>query len=72
MIIINPIPGQEEENATFLENVKAGIWLKNDDNIKEVLEKVLNSEDLQNELKQNALSLAKPNSTKNICEVLLG
>ena len=28
MIIINPIPGQEEENAEFLESKGAGVWLK--------------------------------------------
>ena len=28
MLIINPIPGQEEENAEFLEENKVAIWLK--------------------------------------------
>ena len=33
MLIINPIPGQEEENAEFLEDKEIAIWLrKNDDN----------------------------------------
>ena len=29
MIIINPIPGQEEENAEFLESKGISIWIKN-------------------------------------------
>ena len=29
MIIINPLPGQEEQNATFLENAGVAVWLKN-------------------------------------------
>lgn len=28
IIIINPIPGQEEENADFLEKHNVGIWIK--------------------------------------------
>ena len=28
IIVINPIPGQEEENAEFLEENKVGIWIK--------------------------------------------
>ena len=32
MLIINPIPGQEEENAEFLEKNGVGIWLRKEDN----------------------------------------
>ena len=28
IIAINPIPGQEEDNARFLEHNNVGIWLK--------------------------------------------
>ena len=37
MIIINPLPGQEEQNAEFLEKKQVGVWLKKDDDIKSVL-----------------------------------
>ena len=37
MIIINPIPGQEEENAAYLEKNKVAIWIKKGDNIKKIL-----------------------------------
>ena len=43
IIVINPIPGQEEENAEFLENKGVAIWIKKDDNIEDELYKVLNS-----------------------------
>ena len=39
IIVINPIPGQEEENAEFLENHNVGIWLKKNDVIEEKLTK---------------------------------
>ena len=41
MIIINPIAGQEEENAEFLEEKGIGIWMRKDDNIKEKIENLL-------------------------------
>ena len=37
LIIINPIPGQEEENAEFLENAGVGIWIKKDDDTNKII-----------------------------------
>ena len=71
IIVINPIPGQEEENAEFLEKNGVAIWIKKDDNIKDELYKILNSEGKLQSMKVNARLLAKKNSTKDICEILL-
>ena len=71
MLIINPIPGQEEQNADFLEKAGVATWLRIDDCIEEVLEKFINSPDELAEMRQNAINLAKPNSLRNIFEVLL-
>ena len=71
IIIINPIPGQEEENAEFLEKNNVAIWLRKGDNVKEVLEKILTDNSLVNKMKINARLLAKRNSTKDICNILL-
>ena len=72
MIIINPIPGQEEENAEFLEKSGVGVWLKKDDNIDDVINSVLlNSEKLEN-MSKNCELLGKIDSTKNICKLILG
>ena len=70
MIIINPIPGQEEENAEFLESNGVGIWIKKNDNIKEKLESVLCNSNKLIEMKENTKKLAKPHSTENICKIL--
>lgn len=72
MLIINPLPGQEEQNAEFLEKNKIGIWLRKNDNIKETLNNFINNDTQLNEFHNNALKLAKKDSTKNICEILLG
>ena len=44
IIAINPIPGQETENAEFLEKNGCAIWLKKDYNIFNTLNYILNDE----------------------------
>ena len=72
MIIINPIPGQEEENAEFIEKSGAGIWIRNKDDIKTILLDVFSSPQKLQNMKIKARLIAKKNSTKDICETLLG
>ena len=72
IIVINPIPGQEEENATFLEQNDVGIWIRKEDNIKEVLENILGNPEKMLEMKVKARLLAKKNSTQDICKIVLG
>lgn len=71
MLIINPIPGQEEENAEFLENKGVGIWIKKEDNVPEILDNLFSNPDKLSEMKNNAMLLGNPNSTKDICSILL-
>ena len=72
IIVINPIPGQEEENAKFLEDEHVGIWIKKEDDVKTVLNKVFaDPYDLKN-MKIKTRLLAKKNSTRDICKILLG
>ena len=71
MIIINPIPGQEEENAEFLESKNVAIWLKNNLDITDTISMVLSDNKKMNLMRQNAKLLSKINSTKNICNILL-
>ena len=72
MVIINPIPGQEEENAEFLESHGIAVWIKKDDNSKSVINNLLNNSGKLASMRENTNILAKPNSTKNICEILIG
>jgi len=72
IIVINPIPGQEEENATFLEQNGVGIWIRKEDNIKEILEDILGNSEKMLEMKVKARLLAKKNSTQDICKIVLG
>lgn len=71
MLIINPIPGQEEENAQFLENSGVGIWLKKDDDIDTVINSLLLNPEKMEEMAKNCAPLAKPYSTKTIGKIIL-
>lgn len=71
IVVINPIPGQEEGNAKFLEDSKTGIWIKKDDDIKKVLTDLFNDRETLKKMKINARLTAKRNSTKDICEIVL-
>ena len=71
MVIINPIPGQEEENAAFLESKGIAIWLKKHDDANTIIKELLSDKEKLNGMRSNTSILAKPNSTKTICETLL-
>ena len=71
ILIINPIPGQEEENADFIENNGAGIWIKNNDNIARHLKSLYRQPELLVNMKLATEKLARPSSTENICKTLL-
>ena len=70
LIIINPIPGQEEENAEFLESEGAGIWLKKNEDVEKVFSSVLLNDSVLNKMKSSSIKLAKPNSTEDICKTI--
>lgn len=71
IIIINPIPGQEEENADFLEKHNVGIWIKKDDDPDAILLNLFDNKDKIENMRENTKSLAKTHSTQNICEILM-
>lgn len=71
LVVIDPLPGQEEENAQFVENNGAGIWIKKDDDIKHILYDLFNSPYKLQNMKIKARLIAKKNSTKDICKILL-
>ena len=72
IVVINPIPGQEEENAAYLEKNKVAIWIKKRDNVEEILNKLFSNPDKMQEMKIRARLISKKNSTKDICKILLG
>lgn len=69
--IVNPIPGQEEENAEYLVNNGAAIWVKKGDSVVRVLKYVSRNSEILSKMREKTKQIAKPNSTKDICEILL-
>lgn len=70
MIIINPIPGQEEENAEFLVSKGVGIWIKKQDIPEEIITNLFSSNELE-KMRENTQKFTKQYSTQIICDMLL-
>lgn len=71
MIIINPIPGQEEENAEFLEEKGTGIWIRKNDSSYEIFKDLFSNPEKLEKMKKNTEILAKKHSTEDICKIIL-
>lgn len=71
MIVINPIPGQEEENAEFLESKGIAIWIKNSDDSFKIINEIFSDSNKLKQMKENTSILSKPHSTQDICSTLL-
>lgn len=70
MLIINPIPGQEEENAQFLEDSGIAVWLRKSDDPNIVIHNLLLDTNKLSKMKEKTYDLAKPYATENICKII--
>lgn len=71
ILVINPIPGQEEENAEFLEESRLAIWVKKDEEFESFLINILKDENLK-KFKENIKKYSKENVAERICKNILG
>lgn len=71
MVLINPIPGQEEENAEFLEDSGVAVWLRKNSDFEAEIAKLLSDKDRLHKMKLNTKLLAKKHSTRDICDIIL-
>ena len=71
IILINPIPGQEKENAQYIADNKMGIWIKATKPTPEYFQEIFNDTKLIEEIKENQKKYSHINSTKNICDILI-
>lgn len=70
-VIINPIPGQEEENANFLLNNGAAVRIFDAKRTKPFLDNLLSDSFRLEKMKEMQKHVAKPNSTRDIVETIL-
>lgn len=68
LLVISPLPGQEEDNAEFVEHHNTGYWIKEDDDIAEILDVFITNLDI---MRDCCKSTGKKSSTADICNILL-
>lgn len=70
ILIISPIPGQEERNARFLTNIGAAARIMDNDDICSTLHQLIDNPLRLNHIKEMERFLAKPNSTDDIVSLI--
>lgn len=70
MILHDPIPGPEVDNAKFVSDNGAAIWVKHQDTLDAVVREVLSDTTILPKLKTNARMLKKPYASDNIADVI--
>jgi processive 1,2-diacylglycerol beta-glucosyltransferase len=72
MVIVDPIPGQEERNSQFLVNQGIAIRVDNKHHIGREIDGLLNNPRKLAAMKQAALKNGKPMAAENIAQLILG
>lgn len=70
MILHDPIPGPEVDNAKFVSDNGAAIWVKHQDILDAVVREVLSDATILPKLRNNAKVLKKPYASDNIADVI--
>ncbi len=68
MIIVDPIPGQEDRNVEFLTNNGVAMAVSNTSTLDDVIFQLLSNPSRIEVMRQAIDIIAKPNSTRDICE----
>ncbi|RKW38331.1 processive 1,2-diacylglycerol beta-glucosyltransferase [[Eubacterium] yurii] len=71
MIMINPIPGQEERNVDFLLNNGCAMYATKTFPIDEAFYQMYINKEKFDNMKKNIDLIRKPNATKDVCEFLV-
>ena len=71
IVVINPIPGQEEGNAKFLKESECAIRINKNDDVERKIKKLLSDPDKLRDMKIKTKLIAKKNSTEEICKTIL-
>lgn len=71
IVVINPIPGQEVENAEFLEKKGVAVWIRKTENPFDAVKELLENPEQIKHMKIRSKIMAKKNSTKDICKIIM-
>ena len=72
IVVINPIPGQEVENAEFLERKGVAVWIRKTEDPYEAVKELLDNPEQIKHMKIRSKLMAKRNSTRDICKIIIG
>ena len=70
MLLHEPIPGQEKENAAYVESIGAAIWIKDNQKLTEIVEAVLYDSAKLLKMQVKAREHKRPNAAKDIIFIL--
>ncbi len=70
MVIHEPIPGQEEYNATFLEQHQAAIWARELHQLRPAVLRALDKQ-LNCQMGKNAQAISRPDAAKDVANAIL-
>lgn len=71
MICINPIPGQEEENATFFVNAGTALRVTKGNNISTAISAILTNDLRYEQMQAMCKQVARPNATEDITNLVM-
>jgi len=70
MILINPIPGQEDRNAEFLNSSGAALLVNDELTIENAVESFFKETNVKKDLIKNIKNIAKPMAVEEICKLV--
>ena len=71
IVVINPIPGQEVENAEFLEKKGVAVWIRKTEDPQQAVAELLSNPEQIKHMKIRSKLMAKKHSTEDICKIIL-
>lgn len=66
MLLNEPIPGQEKENAAYMEKTGAAIWLKDRTNLTKIVNEILLHSERLISMRSNAKVYKRPNAARDV------
>ncbi|MBI4778422.1 glycosyltransferase [Candidatus Desantisbacteria bacterium] len=71
MIIVNPIPGQEDRNSSYLVKHDAAIRVSHENEVDDMVNNLLRKPEILKRMQENALHLAKPDAAVRAGEIIM-
>lgn len=71
MIIVDPIPGQEERNSQFLVKQKVALRIDDISDIHKIITELLHPSSILKQMSMRALDLSKPNAARDCSQVIM-